>query len=238
MGKIGQESGEDRSSHRAVFLSLRWGVTTADIQQRREERETREREEEAQKQREEARREETTHSAEEGVAEKHAKTDRSDAELDTCTEGGEEAGTSQSNSRHKKGHMTNIYLTDLDQEAIVDFVKDHEEELFNKTNEYFKDKARKECLWERFANSCKLSVKVCKTLFESQRTCYSKLTQSKPGQVSKEIKERQNWMQDKFNFLKKHIRCKGLIRFQVPGPRSQCNNCFSTQHLQSFNRHG
>ena len=39
--------------------------------------------------------------------------------------------------------MRNIYLTDLDEEAIVDFVKDHEE-LYDMTNEYFKDKMRKE----------------------------------------------------------------------------------------------
>ena len=86
-------------------------------------------------------------------------------------------------------------------------VKDHEE-LYNKTNKQFKVKARKECLWERFANSCKWSVKVCKTWFESQRTHFGKLTQS--GQAPKEMTERQNWIQDKFNFLKTHIRCKGL----------------------------
>ena len=63
----------------------------------------------------------------------------------------------------------NIYLTDSDEEAIVDFVKDHEE-LNDKTNEPLKDKARKECLWQKFANSCKLSVKVCKTWFKSQRS--------------------------------------------------------------------
>ena len=58
--------------------------------------------------------------------------------------------------------MTSIYLTDSDEEAIVDFVKDHEE-LYDKTNDHFKDKARKECPWEQFTNSQKLSVKVCKT---------------------------------------------------------------------------
>ena len=36
--------------------------------------------------------------------------------------------------------MTNVYLTNSDEAAIVDFVKDHEE-LFNKTKEHFKDKA-------------------------------------------------------------------------------------------------
>ena len=50
----------------------------------------------------------------------------------------------------------------------MDFVKDHKE-LYDKTNEHFKDKARKKCLWERFTNSQKLSVKVCKTWFELQR---------------------------------------------------------------------
>ena len=55
-------------------------------------------------------REENTHSAEEGVAEKCARTDRSDTEMGT--EGGGETGTSQSHPRHKKGHMRNIYLMD------------------------------------------------------------------------------------------------------------------------------
>ena len=66
--------------------------TAADTQREREE-EAREREEEAQtqweeRQRRKGMREETTHSAEEGVAEKHARTDNSDKEMDT--EGGGE----------------------------------------------------------------------------------------------------------------------------------------------------
>ena len=67
-------------------------------------------------------------------------------------------------------------------------MKDHQE-LYDKTSEHFKDKARKECLWERFNNSRKLSVKVCKTWIESQRTCYGQWTQSKSGQVTKEMTE-------------------------------------------------
>ena len=55
------------------------------------------------------------------------------------TEGGGEVGTSQSHSRHKKEHMTIMYLTDSDEEAIVDH-----EKLYDKINEHFKDKARKE----------------------------------------------------------------------------------------------
>ena len=82
-------------------------------------------------------------------------------------------------------------------------MKDHEDD---NTNELFKDKTRKQCLCERFANSGKLAVKVCKTWFESQRTRYSKLMQSKSEQAPKEMMECQNLMQDKFGFLKSHIR--------------------------------
>ena len=59
-------------------------------------------------------------------------------------------------------------FTDSDEEAIVDFVKEHED-LYDKTNKHLKDKARQECLCDRFTSSCKLSVKVCKTCFKSQR---------------------------------------------------------------------
>ena len=99
---------------------------------------------------------------------KHARRDKSDTE----TEAGGEAGTSQ--SQCKKGHMTNIYLIDLDEQTIVDFMKDHEK-LYNKAIEHFKDKAKMECLWERLANSRNLSVIVCKTWCESQRRHYGKL---------------------------------------------------------------
>ena len=60
---------------------------------------------------------------------------------------------------------------------------------------------------------CKLSVIVFKSRFESERTRYGKLMQSKSGQAPKEMTERQKWIQDNFDFLKTHIRCKGL---QVP----------------------
>ena len=59
-----------------------------------------------------------------------------------------------------KGHVTNIYLTDSDEEAIMDFVKDREE-LYDKT--------MKDCLCERFSSSSNLLVNVCKTWFESKR---------------------------------------------------------------------
>ena len=109
------------------------------------EREQAEKQQREEKEREEARRVETPQSQkEEAVAIKRPKTERSESEMDT--EGGGEARTStECQSRYRKGHITNIYLIDSDEWTIVHFGKDHEE-LCNKINKHFKDKARKYCL--------------------------------------------------------------------------------------------
>ena len=95
---------------------------------------------------------EELHLQEKGHPEKRPRTERSD----TKTEAAQGEAT-PSQSCYKKGHMTNRYLADSDEEAIVDFVKD-QEELYDKTREHFKDKVRKEFLWEQFTKCCKLSM--------------------------------------------------------------------------------
>ena len=61
------------------------------------------------------------------------------------TDGVGEAGTSQLQFRCKEGYITNIYLTDSGEEAVVYFIN-HHEELYNKSNEHFKEKTRMDCL--------------------------------------------------------------------------------------------
>ena len=65
---------------------------------------------------------EELHSQEEGHPEKRLRTERSDTKTEAA---GRKAGPSQ--SRYKKGYMINVFLTDSDKEAIVDFVKDHKD---------------------------------------------------------------------------------------------------------------
>ena len=48
-------------------------------------------------------------------------------------------------SRQKNGQMKSIFVSDSDEEAIVDFFKQHEK-LYDKTHSKFKDKQRKEGL--------------------------------------------------------------------------------------------
>ena len=71
--------------------------------------------------------------------------------------------------RQKKGQMKSIFLSDSDKEAIVDFVKQHEE-LYDNTHMKFKDKQGKESLWEIVAASRNLSVNTVKKWFETQCT--------------------------------------------------------------------
>ena len=73
------------------------------------------------------------------MAQNQARTDKNDTEIDT--EAGGEAHLICTQDK-------NIYLMNSYEEVILDFVKDHKQ-LYDKTNEHFKDKARKECLWER-----------------------------------------------------------------------------------------
>ena len=109
-------------------------------------------------------------------------------------------------------------------------MKDYEE-LYDKTNEHFKDKARKECLWEQFANSHKLSVKVCKTWFDSQRTHYGKLMQLKSGQAPKEMTDKrldtgQVWIPEVTHQMQATHQ---IVRLQVPDLKSQWCSCYSTR---------
>ena len=114
-------------------------------------------------------------------------------------------------SRQKKGLIKSIFLNDSDKEAIVEFVKQHEE-LFDKTNDSFKDKQKKERLWESLAATRNLPVKTVKKLFETQCTRYGKLTQTKSGQAPEKSTERQTWLKDSFSFLRGHIRRKGVSK--------------------------
>ena len=62
-------------------------------------------------------------------------------------------------------------------------MKQHEE-LYNKTHTKFKDKQKKEGLWERITASRNSSVNTVKKLFETQCTRNGRLTHTKSRQAA------------------------------------------------------
>ena len=88
----------------------------------------------------------------------------------------------------------------------MDFKKDNKE-LYDKTNEHFNNKARKECLWERFASSRKLSKCARPGLSHKGHIMASSHNPSL-DRPQKRVQYK-FWIQDKYNFLKTHMRCKG-----------------------------
>ena len=142
-----------------------------DIERRRRERE--ERDERERREQEERIKRERDESLERG--EKRLQT-----ETDTDVE--------STQSRQKKGQMKSIFLSDSDEDVIMEFVKQHEE-LYDKTNDSFKDKQKKERLWEQLAATRNLPVKTVKKWFDTQCTGHGKLTQTKSGQGAENSSE-------------------------------------------------
>ena len=85
--------------------------------------------------------------------------------------------------------MKSIFLSDSDEEAILEFVKQHEE-LYDNTSDSFQDKEKKERLWEQLAATTNLPVKTVKKWFETQHTRYGKHTQSKDKQLRRAQNDR------------------------------------------------
>ena len=108
--------------------------------------------------------------------------------------------------------MKSIFLSDSDEAAIVEFIKQHKE-LYDKNNNSFTDKPKKERLWEQLAATRNLPVKTVKKWFDTQRTRYGKLTQMKSGQGAEKSTEQQTWLEGQFKFSMRSYQKEGS--FQV-----------------------
>ena len=120
---------------------------------------------------------------------KRAKSIRTDSDTDV----------ESTQSRQKKGQMKSIFLSDSDEEAILEFIKQYEE-LYDKTNDSFKDKQKQERHWESLTATRNLPVKTVKKWFKAQCTRYGKLTQTNSGQAAEKSTEQQTWLKDSFSF--------------------------------------
>ena len=111
---------------------------------------------------------------------------------------------SESHSAAKRARVCATF-TDSQETAIVEFVKEHPE-LYDKEHARFHDRQKKEALWAEISAELKLQSFDVRRLFESQRTCYGKLSKLQSGQAPREMTKRQSWVYQQMGFLKTHIR--------------------------------
>ena len=102
-------------------------------------------------------------------------------------------------------------FTDSQENAIVEFVKEHPEQ-YDKEHGRFNNRHRKEALWAEISAELKLQPFDVRRWFESQRTRYDKLFNLQSGQAPREMTKRQFWVYQQIGFLKTQIRRKGANR--------------------------
>ena len=153
---------------------------------------------------EERTKERTEERTEEGTEERIEDTEEAYKEDERCEE------ESECHSAVKRASVCATF-TDSQENAIVEFVKEHPE-LYDKEHGHFHDRHRKEAVWAEISAELKLQPFDVRRWFESQRTHYGKLSKLQSGQAPREMTKRQSWVYQQMDFLKTHIRCKGANR--------------------------
>ena len=130
-------------------------------------------------------------------------------------------------------------FTDSQEISILEFVKLHPE-LYDKEHPCFYDRTRREALWAEISAELKLQPFYVRLWFESQQTCYGKLSKLQSGQSPREMTKRQSWVYQQMGFLKTHIRRKGANRssgFEASPNTSRQDesrgSTTDTEHLES-----
>ena len=130
-----------------------------------------------------------------------------------------------------------VTFTDSQDISIVEFVKQHSE-LYDKEHPRSHDRNRREALWAEISAELKLQPFDVRRWFESQRTCYGKLSKIQSGQAPREMTKRQSWVYQQMGFLKTHIRRKGANRSSVfeasPNTSKQDESRGSTTDTEHF----
>ena len=175
------------------------------MEERQEEREKEGRElEEMTEERTEERTEEGTGERIEDREEGLEVTEEACEEDERCEE------ESECHSAAKRARVC-VTFTDSQEIAVVEFVKEHPE-MYDNEHGRFHDRHRKEALWAEISAELKLQPFDVRRWFESQRTCYGKLSKLQSGQAPREMTVRQSWVYQQMGFLKSHIRRKGANR--------------------------
>ena len=86
----------------------------------------------------------------------------------------------------------------------MDFLHDNEI-LYNKHLMDYKDRSKREAVWDKFCEENNMDNDACQKWFQSQRTLFGKVTHMMSGQGELQLTERQKLTRDNFNLLRDHI---------------------------------
>ena len=127
--------------------------------------------------------------------------DTQDTQAATGTQSGKGKGKGKADKRSKKPP---VLFTAEQEQTIVDFLRDNEI-LYNKRLMDYKDRSKREAVWDKFCEENNLNKDACQKWFQSQRKLFRKVTHMKSGQGEPVLTERQKWTRDNFDFLRDHI---------------------------------
>ena len=116
----------------------------------------------------------------------------------------EGASGSQPPVEKRKKKKKPLTLNSEQEEDFINWLKEHPE-LYDKGKKEYRDVEKKNKLWEDKAAAMEVNVSDLRTWFDSMRTRYGKLTQTKSGQGAKVLTYRDKWVLTNFDFLKGHI---------------------------------
>ena len=140
--------------------------------------------------------ERTGERTEEGTEEREDRIEDTEEGLEVTEEGCEEdercEKESECHSAAKRARVCATF-TDSQENAIVEFVKEHPE-LYDKEHGRFHYRQKKEALWAEISAELKLHRFDVRRWFESQRTHYGKLSKLQSGQGPREMTKRQSWV--------------------------------------------
>ena len=98
-----------------------------------------------------------------------------DTQAATGTQSGKGKGKGKADKRSKKPP---VLFTAEQEQKIVDFLRDNEI-LYKKHLMDYKDRYKREAVWDKFYEENNLNKDACQKLFQSQRTLFGKVTHMK-----------------------------------------------------------
>ena len=113
---------------------------------------------------------------------------------------GQAAAKSTGKSTDKRNKRPPVTLTEEQEQAVVEYLKENPI-LYNRKLKEYKDKTKRDACWRIMAERIGISTDDIKKWFQSMRTVYGKVTITKSGQAQAELTDRQKWVKSNFLFL-------------------------------------